>query len=517
MSQHEKLYDLIVLGTGENGKAAIASLEEQGKKVLYIDLETNLIASMSVQVPYENTSDEITDHQQPFKILAHTQTLNTSTYELKTYIFQSKASEESQAEVAATEEDEAFAFTEDGETQIIEEIDAEIEEVKETLEECHEEDVETIEVDEEDIELEEAVETVEEQEELHRESEYIEVVAEEETEEIEGMESECEEDGFSIQTETETENQKEWEVQSLSSKEQSLEQPEANDTSLNAMEERGLSLRKKLLRRKYQSDLNHNSTSLIQPLNSKPENQMDEKVELSAPGTEETAQTLEISMQKPVETDQSDHSFDSPIDSIYDRELKLRKKLLGRNRHSLTNPERTSQQKNDTEETKETIVKKSVSLLDTYKPSTVRQAEELSETLSFEPFTPRRRSRAKKKNRLFANIVSRPAQARKRPSPSSATTPYNDITSSVHTNHMPMQDETYEINDSYYTPSSHNSNPAHTLKADTIEFEDAYGYNQWEDFFTPFSHSSRKRQEMNKIEKRKIALRGLHNLINNLG
>jgi predicted N-acyltransferase len=47
---------------------------------------------------------------------------------------------------------------------------------------------------------------------------------------------------------------------------------------------------------------------------------------------------------------------------------------------------------------------------------------------------------------------------------------------------------------------------------------DAYGdYSSWEDFLTPLSQNKRKRQELDKIEKRKIALRGLHNLINNLG
>ena len=55
------------------------------------------------------------------------------------------------------------------------------------------------------------------------------------------------------------------------------------------------------------------------------------------------------------------------------------------------------------------------------------------------------------------------------------------------------------------------------LKKDNIDIEEPYGgYNSLEDFFPPYS-SGRKRQEMDEIEKRKIALRGLHNLINNLG
>lgn len=59
---------------------------------------------------------------------------------------------------------------------------------------------------------------------------------------------------------------------------------------------------------------------------------------------------------------------------------------------------------------------------------------------------------------------------------------------------------------------------ADNLKIDTIEFEEPYGHNGFEDFFPSFSNGNdRKRQELDKIEKRKIALRGLHNLINNLG
>ncbi|GGE06063.1 hypothetical protein GCM10011571_03980 [Marinithermofilum abyssi] len=51
-----------------------------------------------------------------------------------------------------------------------------------------------------------------------------------------------------------------------------------------------------------------------------------------------------------------------------------------------------------------------------------------------------------------------------------------------------------------------------TLKRDTIELEDPYGYDSYEDFLTPFANA-----EVEKLEKRKLALRGLHNLINNLG
>lgn len=50
------------------------------------------------------------------------------------------------------------------------------------------------------------------------------------------------------------------------------------------------------------------------------------------------------------------------------------------------------------------------------------------------------------------------------------------------------------------------------LKRDNIDIEDPYGQS-YEDFMEPFRSSSPDHQ----LEKRKLALRGLHNLINNLG
>jgi hypothetical protein len=122
-----------------------------------------------------------------------------------------------------------------------------------------------------------------------------------------------------------------------------------------------------------------------------------------------------------------------------------------------------------------------------------------------ETFGSRRRSRAQKKSRIFANIESisepisypNPAPEKKEP-PQSVQTP---------------KTETFPENDPEEIKS-----PTNELKRDNIEFEDAYGgYSSWEEFLTQFSHGNRKRQEMDKLEKRKIALRGLHNLINNLG
>ena len=54
------------------------------------------------------------------------------------------------------------------------------------------------------------------------------------------------------------------------------------------------------------------------------------------------------------------------------------------------------------------------------------------------------------------------------------------------------------------------------LKKDAIQLEDPYGYNAWEDIM-PFSKGKENKSALDASEKRKIALRGLRNLINNLG
>ncbi|MFC4077236.1 hypothetical protein [Salinithrix halophila] len=51
------------------------------------------------------------------------------------------------------------------------------------------------------------------------------------------------------------------------------------------------------------------------------------------------------------------------------------------------------------------------------------------------------------------------------------------------------------------------------LKRDNIDIEDPYGQS-YEDFLEPFAHNNPQTEQ---LERRKLALRGLHNLINNLG
>lgn len=54
------------------------------------------------------------------------------------------------------------------------------------------------------------------------------------------------------------------------------------------------------------------------------------------------------------------------------------------------------------------------------------------------------------------------------------------------------------------------------LKREAIQLEDPYGYNAWEDIM-PFSKGKGNNEILDASEKRRIALRGLRNLINNLG
>lgn len=145
------------------------------------------------------------------------------------------------------------------------------------------------------------------------------------------------------------------------------------------------------------------------------------------------------------------------------------------------------------------------------------------------PFAPRRRSRFQKKSRLIHNFDlnsgkdSTSELKKKKLETKDDLLPFDHNSFSFDDDlsaEFDMPDNMYD-EDLLYGEEADLDSPSTKqnsgLKSDEIEFEDAYGYNSWEEFLTPFSQNSRKRQEMDKIEKRKLALRGLHNLINNLG
>jgi hypothetical protein len=147
-----------------------------------------------------------------------------------------------------------------------------------------------------------------------------------------------------------------------------------------------------------------------------------------------------------------------------------------------------------------------------------------NEGTGFEPFSARRRSRSQKKSRLQSKgIFYAEVRPKKSKKPMWEEEPsFEEQTSSfaydpgMFENGRPMLQPFSQEWEEKSSQSDTSSGDA--LKRDNIEFVDAYGdYSSWEDFLTPLSQNKRKRQELDKIEKRKIALRGLHNLINNLG
>ncbi len=221
-----------------------------------------------------------------------------------------------------------------------------------------------------------------------------------------------------------------------------------------------------------------------------------------------------------------------------EREMKLRKRLIGNHRFSAPEPSFSR-----------TSASQSSGAMDDGKkehiPSTSRESrhetedrqfskKQTTEVYSFEPFSARRRARSHKKSRfahktsLFAsnktkNGLQKPRLIEWEKPPSTmhdtqeTERPYEESNYNE-----PFLNSTPQMQPFQQEPFQKEPEAEHTgndlLKRDDIELEDAYGdYNSWEEFMIPFSENNRKRQEMDKIEKRKIALRGLHNLINNLG
>ncbi len=196
---------------------------------------------------------------------------------------------------------------------------------------------------------------------------------------------------------------------------------------------------------------------------------------------------------------------------MMDHDLRLRKKLSFQNRHQ--NPKPTSEPI-QMEQLKPTNIE----------PEEQEQEQEqeqtkLPEGFSLEPFSSRRRN---KKSRLFSSLENPiPRQAEQVPSKSDASKSelnFSDIIQeSLVTNRENSTEAEEPIEAVELKRETLDDTTNDTLKSDNIEFEEPYGYSSFEDFFPSFSGNDRKRQELDKIEKRKIALRGLHNLINNLG
>ncbi|MBA4602869.1 hypothetical protein [Thermoactinomyces mirandus] len=156
-----------------------------------------------------------------------------------------------------------------------------------------------------------------------------------------------------------------------------------------------------------------------------------------------------------------------------------------------------------------------------------------NELVPLEPFSPRRRIRSSKKTRFkqrresLVEKVTRQIKEKNRqqsgyslfPDEPSGENNQNPLFPNGQPSMQPFSHETNNTKkNNYPLKKTEHDDPETGLKRDDIELEDAYGgYSSWEEIMTPYSQNNRKRQEIDKIEKRKIALRGLHNLINNLG
>lgn len=275
-------------------------------------------------------------------------------------------------------------------------------------------------------------------------------------------------------------------------------------------------------------------------------------------------QESQIQMEEEVESLNDQETIPSfqkiikePQPSYIERDIRLRKRFSqsGPRKFSLDSfdffhkkPEPASEKSNEPIELKQTesvepskkvlsIQKDDITLptLSNTEPTApLKQTEPVTdleeEVFTLEPsFAPRRRSRIQKKSRLFQNFELNPAKEstgelkKKKLETKDDLLPFDHSSFSFDDDlsaEFDMQDNMYDEDLLYGEEADFDSpsnNQNNGLKSDEIEFEDAYGYNSWEEFLTPFSQNSRKRQEMDKIEKRKLALRGLHNLINNLG
>ncbi|SEM83173.1 hypothetical protein [Lihuaxuella thermophila] len=318
-----------------------------------------------------------------------------------------------------------------------------------------------------------------------------------------------------------------------------IKQTDRETDSFTLLRERENSLREKLIRRKSAFALHRHPS----------ESEFEESVYLlesikidDDPGEEENENqpqaTYLIHAEERSPDEEAPASPASMEQPVYrEREMKLRKRLLGKYRFSAPEPSYTPAKPSgatDENNHKQTIPAETPPSLHEEKQQISRKQ---TEVYSFEPFSSRRRVRSHKKGRFThkadAYINKKTKHAMQKPPfleweqpPSAAqdnaeaAEPYEES----NFNGLPFVNGTPKIQPFQKEPfqkepepePEHPSNDA--LKRDNIEFEDAYGgYNSWEEFMIPFSENNRKRQEMDKIEKRKIALRGLHNLINNLG
>jgi hypothetical protein len=442
MTYFEPGYDVILIGAGESGKAALEALREKGKNALYIELAPETVATMVSRSPLQSSGSgesssqpqaiEIGGQDAPIRLFRHA--FQTPAGETVTYTLQALLAEETESAVY-TQED---AGREPANSS-------------------------------------------------HYHEEQAGWKAEEEPEVLEAEQVEY-------------------------------------AAPYQFASDREIPLREKFSKRRKISFQEHASVQ-----------EMDasvytlERLELDDEDEDENWNNRPQSYQTQQhegEADTSRNSLFSGQPPVYrERELKLRKRLFGIHRLNVhEHAEPLDSRPRDTADESAGFSSPPYGQ-ESAKPEPTPSPETEANIFTLEPFS-RKRARSQKKARfqqkretsfesLAPSAEKQPASYESREEPQSAFyTPFGqNLFGGGHPSIQPFSRPA-----SQKEPDPDSSGNQDTLKKDDIELEDAYGgYNSWEEFLTPFSEGTRKRQELDKVEKRKIALRGLHNLINNLG
>ncbi|MGA8942298.1 MAG: hypothetical protein WB502_06205 [Thermoactinomyces sp.] len=480
MLEFESQFDCILIGTGNSGKATVEALKEKGKKAFYIELKPEMIATLISQHAVQQSaatgdpSSQMETHiikQEDGDIILTKQTLHTETLETNTYTLQVKQAE---TEQAAQQEEASFHMGS-----------------------------------------------------LYNESSREQPGANDDLEIIEAQEVEYAKPPFSFFGERNP-------------------------------------FRKKTQRRKHKLTFqDHEEPNEEYPIYQLERVHLEDEEE---PGfTPEQDWNSTFSGNK-IFPDEEKETIQEPV--YRERERKLRKKLSGNQRLQAVDSkpeESSSSHKTDFASTADELSNddllqtfpdfypndfnpkpeypepdansQNYSYHSLYEQTPPPEKKQQNELIPLEPFSPRRRVRSAKKNRFkqrresLVEKVTRqikeknreqagPLFADEQAAENNEANPYSYF-SGGQPDIQPFSQHSNDIKKNEFplkkTESDH-LNLETSLKRDEIELEDAYGdYNSWEEIMTPYSQNNRKRQEIDKIEKRKIALRGLHNLINNLG
>ncbi|MRG26718.1 hypothetical protein [Laceyella tengchongensis] len=488
MTQHESQYDLIIIGTEPSDHESVRKLQESGKTAYYIQLTPNMITTLvSQSLTNRESSDEpssASEHADAdLKLTLHQTTLHTPTGETTTHTIHV-----ARGEVKQEEEEISISYSEETAYQ----------------------------------------------ESAHYQTHPLEEDAEQADEEWEVLEAQ--------------------EVEYASPYSFFQVTPPA-------------STRKKGLRRKnripFQAEQEEKEEHAVYPVerialeDDEPE-QEQEAFSYSPWGEPSSMPNLFTplafepdSAQQP---DNDESKEEEPIQPIYrERDLKLRKRLAANKRIQYMDHDGPEQQDNGQQANQQPMGPFSFESQAPMHHSPFRESSSYRESVSYqesssfqeatqgiqyeakdtqsqplEPFSSRRRNR-QKKARFQQKIESLVDHRANKAPMQQNTASFWEEQPQQQTNHQspffafedgPLFENTQPTMQPFSRDSSQDEEPEMdaSLKRDDIEFEDAYGgYNSWEEFLTPHSENSRKRQEMDKIEKRKLALRGLHSLINNLG